>query len=205
MIFFPSTLFITTTDIDFAAYLQPLGHQFIINNPDIYSLDDYSIEAIRSIKKFISQTPYQHSSKIIIIKNAHLLQPEAQNALLKMLEEPGENNYFFLTTNRPSQLLPTIVSRCHQIKNNSPTIITKSPLIRPTTNLKDNLFLTESIVTTKEGTLEYLQNQLQLYHQQLISEPSTNISQKINLLQKAINMINNNVDPKSAVDFFLLN
>ena len=119
MIFFPSTLFITSTNLDFASSLQPLGHLSIINNPDIFSLEDYSIESVRSIKKFLSQKPYQHSSKIIIIQNAQQLQPEAQNALLKMLEEPGENNYFFLTTSRPSQLLPTIMSRCHQIKINS--------------------------------------------------------------------------------------
>jgi DNA polymerase III delta prime subunit len=204
MIFFPSTLFITKTDIDFAAYLQPLGHLTIANNPDIFILDDYSIVAIRTIKNFLSQKPYQHSSKIIIIKDAHNLQTEAQNALLKMLEEPGENNYFLLTTNRPNQLLSTIISRCHQIKINSSTEITKAPLLQPANNLKDNLFLAESVVSTKEGTLDYLQNQLELYHQQLIINPSPLISQKINLLQKAINMINNNVDPKSAVDFFLL-
>lgn len=204
MIFFPSTLFITNTEIEPNTYLQPLGHQSLINNPDIFSLDDYSIEAVRSIKKFISQTPYQHSSKIIIINNADLLQTEAQNALLKMLEEPGENNYFILTTHHPHQLLPTIISRCHQIRDKSKSDIDKSPILKPESNIKDNLALTESLVTTKEATLEYLQNQLKLYHQQLIDKPSPIVSQKINAIQKAINMINNNVDPKSAVDFFLL-
>ena len=121
-----------------------------------------------------------------------------------MLEEPGENNYFFLTTSRPSQLLPTIISRCHQIKINSSIKVSSQPLLQPTNSLKDNLLLTESLVTTKDETLDYLQNQLELYHQQLIKGPSLAISQKINLLQKAINMINNNVDPKSALDFFLL-
>jgi len=204
MIFFPSTLFITHTAIDFNTYLQPLGHFSITNNPDIFSLDDYSIEAIRSIKKFLFQTPYQHQSKIIIIENAHLLQPEAQNALLKMLEEPGKNNYFFLTTDRPHQLLSTIISRCHQIKDISSSSTLSSPLLKPESNIKDNLALTESLVTTKEEVSNYLQNQLQLYHQLLIDQPSVIISQKINLLQKAINMIESNVDPKAAVDFFLL-
>jgi DNA polymerase-3 subunit delta' len=204
MIFFPSTLFITTTNINFDTYLQPLGHQSIINNPDIFSIDDYSIEAVRSIKKFLSQTPYQHSSKIVIISNAHLLSPEAQSTLLKILEEPGENNYFFLSTGQPQKLLSTIISRCHSVKINSSLLITKSPLLKPTTNLKDDLALTESVVSSKEATLNYLQNQLSLYHQLLIKEPSASISHKIDLLQKTINMINANVDPKSAIDFFLL-
>ncbi len=204
MIFFPSTLFIAHKAIDFSQYLQSLGHSSIINNPDIFSLDDYSIEAIRSLKKFLYQTPYQHQSKIIIIENAHFLQPEAQNALLKMLEEPGENNYFFLTTNQPNQLLSTIVSRCHQIKDSSTDPISDSPLLKSKTDIKDNLSTTDSLAISKEETLSYLQNQLRLYHQLLVEEPSVTISQKINLLQKAINMINSNVDPKSAVDFFLL-
>ena len=204
MIFFPSTLFITHKAIDFSQYLQSLGHSSIANNPDIFSLNDYSIEAIRSIKKFLSQTPYQHQSKIIIIENAHSLQPEAQNALLKMLEEPGENNYFFLTTNQPNQLLSTIVSRCHQIKDSSTDPISDSPLLKSKPDIKDNLSITDSLIISKEEALSYLQNQLRLYHQLLIDQPSATISQKINLLQKAINMINSNVDPKSAVDFFLL-
>lgn len=205
MIFFPSTLFIAHKAIDFSQYLQSLGHSSIINNPDIFSLDDYSIEAIRSLKKFLYQTPYQHQSKIIIIENAHFLQPEAQNALLKMLEEPGENNYFFLTTSQPNQLLSTIVSRCHQIKDSSTDSISDSPLLKSKPDIKDNLSTTDSLAISKEETLNYLQNQLQLYHRLLIDQPSVTISQKINLLQKAINMINSNVDPKSALDFFLLN
>ena len=204
MIFFPSTLFITQTIIDFNTYLQPLGHFSVTNNPDIFSLEDYTIEAIRSIKKFLSQAPYQHQSKIVIIEKAHLLQPEAQNALLKMLEEPGENNYFFLTTDHPHQLLSTVISRCRQIKINSPHFPLSLPLLKPMLDVKENLALTESLITTKEETLSYLQNQLRQYHQLLVEEPSVTNSQKINLLQKAINMINSNVDPKSAVDFFLL-
>lgn len=204
MIFFPSTLFISKVTTDFNVYIQSLGHQSTVNNPDIFILDDYSIEAVRSIKKFLSQIPYQHSSKIVIVENIHLLQPEAQNALLKMLEEPGENNYFFLTTSQPHKLLPTIISRCHLIKTTSVNAITKSPLLKSATTLKDNLLLTDSLIGTKEATLDYLQNQLFLYHQQLTKEPSVAISQKINLLQKSINMINSNVDPKSALDFFLL-
>jgi len=48
----------------------------------------------------------------VIIKNAPAATDEAQNALLKNLEEPQENIFFFLTCESTLGLLPTIVSRC---------------------------------------------------------------------------------------------
>ena len=50
--------------------------------------------------------------KIVFIKQADLMSIEAQNSLLKILEEPGKNNYFILHANNKYKLLPTILSRC---------------------------------------------------------------------------------------------
>src|SRR5690625_7732943 len=44
------------------------------------------------------------------------MRKEAVNAFLKLLEEPSENVMFILTSSRPEQLLPTIVSRCQEIR-----------------------------------------------------------------------------------------
>jgi len=46
-----------------------------------------------------------------LIRPAEKMQPEAANAFLKSLEEPGEYVHFVLITSRPSMLLPTILSR----------------------------------------------------------------------------------------------
>lgn len=51
------------------------------------------------------------TNKIFIFKNAETLRPEAQNAILKLLEEPKENYHFVLQTTAPEALLPTIRSR----------------------------------------------------------------------------------------------
>ena len=50
-------------------------------------------------------------ARAVIIDQAHLLNPQASNALLKSIEEPASGNYFFLITANPSALLPTIRSR----------------------------------------------------------------------------------------------
>ena len=52
---------------------------------------------------------------MVIIEDAQLLTPEAQNALLKVLEEPPANTYIIMGTDTKDSLLPTILSRCQII------------------------------------------------------------------------------------------
>ncbi|MGQ9678778.1 MAG: DNA polymerase III subunit [bacterium] len=75
-----------------------------------------SIEAIRWIRKEMAKPPYRAKLRIFIVLNAHQMTSEAQNALLKMLEEPQPNTIFILTTDGPEALLATIRSRCQVIR-----------------------------------------------------------------------------------------
>ena len=76
------------------------------------------ISSIRDIKKFTNFNDDNGIKKGIVIYDAHLMADEAQNALLKSLEEPPENVIFFLITSNKEKLLPTILSRCWQVKFN---------------------------------------------------------------------------------------
>ena len=58
---------------------------------------------------------FQGSKRIVIIRRAEDMTVEAQNKMLKTLEEPPEGVYFFLTAVSADKLLPTIVSRCRPI------------------------------------------------------------------------------------------
>jgi DNA polymerase-3 subunit delta' len=60
--------------------------------------------------------PYHGHAKVFIIDEAELLGTEAQNLLLKTLEEPPPNTFFILVTTRPDTLLPTILSRCQSVR-----------------------------------------------------------------------------------------
>ncbi|MBU1098805.1 MAG: hypothetical protein KKA84_00255 [Bacteroidetes bacterium] len=73
------------------------------------------INSIREIRKFISIGYDDVKYRFIIINDAHLMQDEAQNALLKGLEEPPEGIIFILLTPYVDKLLPTILSRCWKI------------------------------------------------------------------------------------------
>jgi DNA polymerase III subunit delta' len=60
--------------------------------------------------------PFEGKYRVFIIDDAHLLNEQSQNAMLKTLEEPGESVVIILVTSRPSDLLPTIISRCREIR-----------------------------------------------------------------------------------------
>ncbi|MDR2504613.1 MAG: DNA polymerase III subunit delta' [Oscillospiraceae bacterium] len=71
-----------------------------------------SVEQIRALIEQISIRSFEGGAKAVIIENADGMQPAAQNALLKSLEEPPGDVFFFLTASRRLDLLPTIRSRC---------------------------------------------------------------------------------------------
>lgn len=87
------------------------------NNPDFLLLEvaetSIGIEEVRNLQRYISLKPYQEDIKISFIKEAQNLTIEAQNALLKTLEEPPSTVQIILTAPDSSLLIPTIISRCH--------------------------------------------------------------------------------------------
>ncbi len=82
------------------------------------------IEAVRAMEHFLSLkvpagTRPGHS-RVIIVEGAHLLSHEAQNALLKTLEEPPAGTFIILTADNEKALLPTILSRVQSIQVKRP-------------------------------------------------------------------------------------
>jgi DNA polymerase-3 subunit delta' len=73
------------------------------------------IDQIREIKQFVALKPTGRY-KVVIIDDADTMTPQAQNALLKTLEEPPSDTVFILISRSKSALLPTIVSRCRVLE-----------------------------------------------------------------------------------------
>lgn len=187
--------------------LSATGNELNNHNPDIFVVDDqtgWGIDTIRQLKKFFGQKPLTHSSSWAIIYQADNLTPEAQNALLKTLEEPQDNQYLLLITNQTTNLLPTILSRCQLIKSNFQTPATSAAKMVPLADIRQNLTQTDAVNLTKDTALSYFQNQINLYQQDLIKHPSPTTANIIKKLALAAAMIKANVDPKSALDYFLL-
>ena len=92
------------------------------NHPDILWVTHekpgtISVDDIRTqVGDTVMIKPYQGPYKVYIIDHAELMTQQAQNALLKTLEEPPEYVVFLLLTENAEALLPTINSRCVMLK-----------------------------------------------------------------------------------------
>ncbi len=75
-----------------------------------------SISQIRGVGRLLSAKPNEATHRMVLIQDAESMNVQAQNALLKVLEEPPENTFFILTAVRTAPLLPTILSRCRLFK-----------------------------------------------------------------------------------------
>jgi DNA polymerase-3 subunit delta' len=73
------------------------------------------VSQVRKAIRFTNMTSAEGGWRIILVDPADDLNPNAQNALLKSLEEPPPMALFLLTCNAPGRLLPTIRSRCAQL------------------------------------------------------------------------------------------
>ena len=85
--------------------LQPEGDSRVIK-----------IEKIRDLIHTFSLMPVRGDRRVAIIRDADALQEPAANALLKTLEEPPASALLILTSSRPRALLPTLRSRCQEIR-----------------------------------------------------------------------------------------
>ena len=91
------------------------------NHPDIIWVthekpNSISVDDIRTqVNNTVDIKPYQGPYKVYIIPQADLMTPQAQNAILKTIEEPPAYAVVMLLADNPDALLPTISSRCVQL------------------------------------------------------------------------------------------
>lgn len=101
--------------------------------------------SVDSIRRLYTQTrSIQTGKMIIIIDYAERMGHQAQNAFLKLLEEPGDDIYFILATHTPSRLLPTVSSRAQSLE------------LRPISVKQTEVFLDELGVTAVKKRAQLL-------------------------------------------------
>lgn len=186
----------------------------IIISPDIFIISplkaSISISEIRNLKKHIFQKPVSLPYKYIIVEDAHKLTPEAQNALLKILEEPPSSAIIILEAENKHSLLPTILSRIVLIEGEKPQkwqVDAKS--ILDFESETDLLLEVSQIKNPKE----WLDSQIILLTEKLEEDikHSKNrgevrrITKVIKLCAQAKKMITANVNPKFALVNLIFN
>lgn len=93
---------------------------FFSDHIDVGSVVPYKrtilVEAIRDLERAASFRPYEGRARLLIINDAHKMNDNASNALLKTLEEPASSTHIILITSAPDSLLQTIRSRCQMFR-----------------------------------------------------------------------------------------
>ena len=74
------------------------------------------VDQVREAIDRTAYRPFEGKRRVVVVAEADALVPEAQNALLKTLEEPPPASVFVLVTTRPDVLLPTVRSRCQRLR-----------------------------------------------------------------------------------------
>ncbi len=88
-------------------------------HPDFYQVEadgnQIKVDQIRDLCQRLTSTAQQGGKRVAVIKNCERLNVAAANALLKTLEEPGQQTLLLLQSDTPSRLMATISSRCQRL------------------------------------------------------------------------------------------
>ncbi|MCL4353168.1 hypothetical protein M1615_01695 [Patescibacteria group bacterium] len=199
-------------------YIEKIREKYGISRFEVSKIvgeSSIGIGEARRIKETIFLTPGKGNKKIVVIENADLLTIEAQNALLKTLEEPPDSAFIVLLAESLENLLPTVVSRCEvvRIRDERKRLSEEkgqgfeeklNTVLSADINKK--LKLAQDNGKTKETALIFVEQVIKEAETELIKNRETNFAkmilpegQKIYTLIKTTN-----VNPRLAIEHFLL-
>jgi len=173
------------------------------------------IEDVRNIQKKIVLRPYRGKAKAVVIEAYDGITSEAQNALLKVLEEPPSNTLIIISLSKKELILPTVLSRCKiiEIKDSNSTLShdENTQYLNILISLSKEgigykLKIAQDISKNKEETIVWLEKMTIALRKKLIE--NHNDQQYLNFLknlQKTYkNIKNTNVNQRIALENLLL-
>ena len=187
-----------------------IHHSSLQNDPDTHILDEekkIGIDTVRHLQIWLQKKPYQALKKIVLVKKAENLTVPAQNAFLKILEEPPKNSIIILIIQNTNLLLPTITSRCQIVR--LPLVFSKkreSKYKKNTINLPigEKITLSREIGKNKTEAQLWLKTQRDFYHQQL-KQGNNQVWKVMVRINQAEKMLEANVNPRLVIEYLLLN
>lgn len=205
---FQSVLIISTTrETQHNAVVREVPHASAPHADVLWVEETPSIkvETIRNLIAWTTTRPYVAEHKTVVILEADRMTREAQNALLKTLEEPPSRTRMILTTSQELGLLETIRSRCLVMKDH--LVVdgeqdNETPMPFPTT-LVDAFRMAEEIGKDRETALAWCEHQLMLYTKALRNQPSAKIVRILKQLSIAIRRLKRNVHVKLVLESLL--
>ena len=111
----------------FTAQMFGLSVKSLTANPDVWCCnstdiknDTIKIATVKELTRFVSTKPVSLGFKLVVLPHFHSATIEAQNAMLKLLEDSAAYIHFLLFTNATQRILPTILSRAQVIYEYEP-------------------------------------------------------------------------------------
>jgi hypothetical protein len=172
--------------------------------------ESLSIEDVRAVQELLGYSSYQQQVRLIVLLNADTASLPAQNALLKMLEEPPINTQLALVVTQPEVLLPTVLSRCLIVSvqgQPTPEAVPKIPeqlltlLTEPDSVAHHQLIqLSEQYGGERGEAIQLLEHLLKTGHSQLRQTPdNSKTPQQLQALLRGIRWLKSNVQVKLAL------
>lgn len=164
------------------------------------------IDSARDIKKHFSFKPFQAKGKVVVLEDGKSLTVEAQNALLKIIEEPPPFSTIILAAESDVNFLPTLLSRCQVIK------LQETPLRQgfagQAGDIKKLLTLTtgerfEYIEKSKERD-QILRSIIQYFHENLALYSEKSNLNFLKELVKTEKLSTHNVNIRAILEYLML-
>jgi len=174
------------------------------------------IDEVRLLEKRLNLLPVHAPFTIAVVYNAHNLTNQAQQALLKTLEEPPAHAKIILETYNPELLIPTIPSRCQMIPVKNTTLRSQAQkdeqiqfseeIARITqSSIGQRLIAIDALPKTKDEALAWVTRAMKMLSMHLAaSEPSPKITHLLRKLLIAEKQITANVSPRMVLDMIFL-
>lgn len=183
-----------------------------LTHPNVLYLTDdqrLGIENLSQVKQHLNLKPYREGSQVVVIESAQNLTPEAQNSLLKILEEPPAQGLVILASNSESMLLPTIISRC-QVENlldqNKDWSEQEAKYQQQITKLQNSS--TEErfkFVEKLEEKEDFLKTLVSFFRKELIKNPkSENVTSFLKDLAWGEKLMAQNINQRAILEYLML-
>ncbi len=165
---------------------------------------------IRNLQKKIFLKPFKSEQKAIILEAFFGATTEAQNAFLKILEEPPTSTIIMMLVASLDFILPTVLSRCVLInltktkKLTDEEISENLKILSSVKNVSDALVIAQNYSKSREEALDFLESLIISAHENL--EKDKNAGKVLEKLQKTYTIIKNtNVNVRFALENLFLN
>jgi DNA polymerase III delta prime subunit len=171
------------------------------------------ISDIRLWQKELFLTPLSSPYTVGIIPNAELLTTEAQQALLKTLEEPPPHTKIYIESQSSSTLLPTILSRCHVIQRatrsensmdqQDPIVAVLLQLVNETLSIGKRIAMLDEHISNKDDAKIWVTQAIQTLHSHRKIIPTSTYMHLMKRLMKTSQHLAANVSYKLAIDHII--